>query len=120
MFGNMTNSNTAVKTEMIAELKDILADDFNTLVDSFVEDAQRRLRKLKEGIAASDSDMIRTEAHSLKGSSLNLGAQLLPELCSQMENKGKSGDLEGCDIMFLKIESELAQVEAALNFHANR
>lgn len=114
MFGNMTNMNTAVKTEMIVELKDILAEDFNTLVESFIDDAKSRMIKLKHAIASRSSEIVRREAHSLKGSSLNLGAQLLPQLCSEMEEQGKAGDLTGCESLFLKIETELARVETEL------
>lgn len=118
MFGNMTSIENAVKIEMIVELKEILADEFNVLVDSFVDNAQRRLIAIKTGIANSDSEVIRTQAHSLKGSSLNLGARLLPQLCAEMEDLGKSGELSGLSSLFNKIELELARVESELSQHA--
>jgi HPt (histidine-containing phosphotransfer) domain-containing protein len=117
MFGNMININSALKTDMIEELKDILAEDFNTLVDSYIDDAQSRIVKLNDAIAQCNCEVVRTEAHSLKGSSLNLGAQLLPQLCSEMEDRGKSENLSGCESLFVKIETEFARVESELNLH---
>ncbi len=118
MFGNMTNTNAAVKIEMITELKEILAEDFNSLVDSFIKDAQSRLIKLQQAITARNSEVVRAEAHSLKGSSLNLGALVLPQLCSELEDRGKKSDLEGSEGLFGQIESEFARVESELNHHA--
>ncbi len=118
MFGNMTSIENAVKIDMIIELKEILAEEFNVLVDSFVNDAQRRTIAIKNAIATTDLEVVRTEAHSLKGSSLNLGAQLLPQLCAELENLGKSGELEGMSCLCDKIELELTRVESELSQHA--
>ncbi len=117
MFGNTTNIKAALKSEMIAELKDILADDFDMLVDSFIEDAERRMQLLADAVSRSDSGVIRNEAHSLKGSSLNLGAELLPQLCSAMETKGKENDLTDSENLFKEIEAEFARVKSELNLH---
>ncbi|MFT4862783.1 MAG: HPt (histidine-containing phosphotransfer) domain-containing protein [Pseudohongiellaceae bacterium] len=117
MFGNMTDIEAAVKTEMIVELKEILAADFDSLVDSFIKDAHSRMTKLQQAIAASNCEVVRAEAHSLKGSSLNLGALLFPQLCSELEDQGKAGDLEGSEGLFGKIKSEFARVESELHDH---
>lgn len=117
MFGNMTSITAAVKADMIEELKDILAEDFTVLVDSYLDDAQRRITMLKDAIANCDAELVRTEAHSLKGSSLNLGAQLLPSLCAEMEDLGKAGALSGIESLFSKVEIEFARVEFELNRH---
>jgi HPt (histidine-containing phosphotransfer) domain-containing protein len=117
MFGNTINIKTAVKTDMIVELKDILAEDFNTLVSSYIDDAEGRIVKLKNAITASDYGAVLTEAHSLKGSSLNLGAEFLPELCSRMEALGKAEDLVDCHNLFAEIETEFARVKAELTLH---
>jgi HPt (histidine-containing phosphotransfer) domain-containing protein len=118
MCGNMIDTSEVVKTETIVELKEILAEDFGVLVTTYLEDAQLRIKKLQLAIAAADVAVIKAEAHSLKGSSLNLGAMSLPELCSQLENCGINESLEGTPALFSKIENEFLRVETALSQYA--
>lgn len=119
MCGNMIDSSDAVKIEMIVELKEILADDFNVLVSSFLEDSQARIKKLQLAIEDADAAVIKAEAHSLKGSSLNLGAKSLPELCSQLESCGNTDSLEDTPALFSQIEHEFLKVETALSQYAS-
>jgi HPt (histidine-containing phosphotransfer) domain-containing protein len=119
MCGNMINPSDVVKTETIVELKEILADDFNVLVTSYLEDAQARIKKLQLAIEDADAAVIKAEAHSLKGSSLNLGARSLPELCSQLESCGDTDSLEDTPALFSQIENEFLRVETVLSQHAS-
>ena len=115
----MINPRDVVKTETIVELKEILADDFNVLVTSYLEDAQARIKKLQLAIEDADAAVIKAEAHSLKGSSLNLGARSLPELCSQLESCGDTDSLEDTPALFSQIENEFLRVETVLSQHAS-
>ncbi|MFT4886117.1 MAG: HPt (histidine-containing phosphotransfer) domain-containing protein [Pseudohongiellaceae bacterium] len=119
MCGNMIDPSDVVKTETIVELKEILADDFNVLVTSYLEDAQARIKKLQLAIEDADAAVIKAEAHSLKGSSLNLGARSLPELCSQLESCGDTDSLEDTPALFSQIENEFLRVETVLSQHAS-
>lgn len=114
MCGNMIDNNDLLNADMIGELKEILADDFAMLVNSYLDDAVRRMALLKNAIQDSDAEIIRNEAHSLKGSSLNLGALTLPEMFSKMEASGKDNQLESVAELFSDIELEFSRVEAAL------
>ncbi|MFT6401134.1 MAG: HPt (histidine-containing phosphotransfer) domain-containing protein [Pseudohongiellaceae bacterium] len=115
----MIDPSDVVKTETIVELKEILADDFNVLVTSYLEDAQARIKKLQLAIEDADAAVIKAEAHSLKGSSLNLGARSLPELCSQLESCGDTDSLEDTPALFSQIENEFLRVETVLSQHAS-
>ncbi|MFT6093556.1 MAG: HPt (histidine-containing phosphotransfer) domain-containing protein [Pseudohongiellaceae bacterium] len=115
----MIDPSDVVKTETIVELKEILADDFSVLVTSYIEDAQARIKKLQIAIKDADAAVIKAEAHSLKGSSLNLGARSLPELCSLLESCGNTDSLEDTPALFSKIENEFLKVETVLSQHAS-
>lgn len=115
----MIDNREIVRTETLVELKEILEDDFGMLVTSYLEDAQSRIRKLQLAIEDADAAVIKAEAHSLKGSSLNLGAQSLPELCSQLEDCGNTESLEDTPALFIKIENEFLKVETVLSQHAS-
>ncbi|MFK7864434.1 MAG: Hpt domain-containing protein [Pseudohongiellaceae bacterium] len=113
----MTENSTVIKIETLSELKEILEDDFELLVSSYLEDAHSRMERLEAAIAAADAAVIKAEAHSLKGSSLNLGAQSLPELCSVLEKCGNDEALQDTPELFSKIQGEFAKVQSILKNH---
>lgn len=123
MCGNMIDKTTdnceVIKAETIVELKEILADEFGVLVSSYLEDAQTRMKKLQLAIDDADAAVIKAEAHSLKGSSLNLGAQCLPQLCSQLEHCGNAQVFDDVPELFNQIENEFLRVESVLVQHLN-
>ena len=58
--------------------------------------------------------MLTIAAHTLKGSSLNLGAKQLGAACFRLEELGRSGIPISASINTKEIESEFEQVEAIL------
>lgn len=71
--------------EQLAELKEVLEDEFQVLINTYLADAQIRLALIEQGIAKQDYEQIRLAAHSLKGASANIGAVVLSNLCEQLE-----------------------------------
>lgn len=55
------------------------------LVQMFLEDGPNKVRAVTEGIAAGDFESAERAAHSLKGSSGNLGARQLQNVCEQLQ-----------------------------------
>lgn len=117
MFGNLTECNRVIQEDIISELKDILADDFPVLVTTYLEDSGERIARLEAAIADADAANIRVEAHSLKGSSSNLGATGLADLCSKLENCGAAEELDSAPILFSQIQSEFLVAENCLKQH---
>jgi len=81
MCGNMTsgaimNNTEAINPHVITELKEILAEEFPVLVTTYLQDANGRLLRLQAAIERRDAPGVKMEAHSLKGSSINLGVFL--------------------------------------------
>ena len=107
----MTDSNDVIQKEVISELKEILADEFPMLVTTYLQDANERMDRLQSAIASDDAPNIKIEAHSLKGSSINLGATGLADLFAQMENCGANEELDGLSGLFTKIQSEFSVAE---------
>lgn len=64
-----------------------------SIIDAFIPDVQQRLTALSAALHERDAQAVAREAHGLKGSCLNLGAQHLGELCRALEDEGKSGNL---------------------------
>lgn len=100
--------------DALTMLKDVMDDDFNLLIETFIQDSNERLHKLQSIVNSANADLIRRSAHSFKGSSSNIGAVALSALCAAMEKKALSGDFDTLANDLLKIEEEYKQVESLL------
>src|SRR6185369_14296927 len=83
-------------------------------VDSFLTETPRRLGRMKEALARLDGDELAFVAHSLKGSSAQLGAQRVAALSFELEKKGTSADLTAAPALLADLESEIARVAPLL------
>lgn len=100
----------SINTEMINDLKELMEDDFSILIETFVSDADSRLQSLEAALAAKDNEQVRELAHAFKGSSANLGAAKLSEICFTMENLGRDCQLEQANSVLHEIEAEYKTV----------
>jgi signal transduction histidine kinase/DNA-binding response OmpR family regulator len=61
-------------------------------VTNFMAGADAALAEIRGAVEAADAELLRTSAHRLKGSALNLGAAAVGALCLELELHGDSGD----------------------------
>ncbi len=88
------------------------------LAGMFLDDATLRLEELRDAIGEADAGRVRGVAHSLKGSSGNMGATRVHEVCAELERVGKSGDLAAAPRLLERLEGELALARPALEAEA--
>jgi signal transduction histidine kinase/DNA-binding NarL/FixJ family response regulator len=104
--------------EVLAQLRALNAGSspsvLNEIIDLFLEDTPERMEDLRHAIAAGEAELLRTAAHSLKGSSSNLGATRLGALCRQFEILGLEGRLREAAGGLEQLEREYARVCRAL------
>ncbi|HEX7168198.1 MAG TPA: response regulator, partial [Acidimicrobiales bacterium] len=101
--------------DMIVELDpDGAKGVLDRLRESFLDEADARVVELKEAVAASDAETVRSAAHRLKGSSLYFGARGVTESCRQLEDMGRSGSLSGAVPVVDALASELARLRVDL------
>ncbi|MDX2507146.1 MAG: Hpt domain-containing protein [Gammaproteobacteria bacterium] len=96
------------------ELKEIMGDDFDELISTFISDGKIQLDKLKLAIDSTSASEIRRIAHTLKGSCANLGAHPLSEICNKLERNATDNKLGEAKDLFEKIKTEYEQVKKAL------
>ena len=106
---------------MISALKDMGPEIFVELVELYLEEAPNQVAEVRRQFELGDAAGMGAAAHSLKGSSLNLGANSLADICKQIELKGKDGDfnnlenlLEQLDLRYQEVQTALAQEIAAV------
>ena len=81
------------------------------LMDQFTGDAESRMATLRDAVGRRDADVVKKAAHSLKGSSMTMGAKRLGALCGQMEGAANgASDDSVTPALMSAIEEELVRV----------
>ena len=80
------------------------------LIDLYLEDAHRRLAVMKESLAKRNWLSLKREAHSLRGSSGNLGALQMALICDEMEGLESRDPFPSIEALLGCLEQELEQV----------
>jgi HPt (histidine-containing phosphotransfer) domain-containing protein len=89
---------------------DVLTD----ILHLFLDDVPRRIETLRAATAAGDATAVQRVAHSLKGSSGNIGARALYDVCRQLDDSAKSGDLARVGPLLDSLGAEYGRVEAQI------
>ena len=97
---------THINTDVLNELRDILADDFIMFINTFIDDTKVRLVALDTALAVKDIEQLRQESHSLKGSSSNLGLIDFSESCYILEKQSYEGVFDGADQLVVDIKDK--------------
>jgi HPt (histidine-containing phosphotransfer) domain-containing protein len=92
---------------VLSALQEVMEQDYPELLDTFLRDSEERLLLLKK---AGDAAQLVETAHSFKGSSSNMGAVRLAELCGDLERRAKQESPEVIGNLVEKIEAEFAIV----------
>lgn len=99
---------------MMVQLQELLGERFGELVERFIQDGERRISLLRSAVVQPDFDVVHAEAHGLKGSSRNIGANALGILCGELEQMGKEASAADMPTLFAALEQEFAAVCAEL------
>jgi HPt (histidine-containing phosphotransfer) domain-containing protein len=63
------------------------------LIDIYMAEVPKMVQAIHDAISKKDFVALKSTAHALKGSSLNLGAKRIGELCLELEMAGRAGEL---------------------------
>ena len=84
------------------------------VIADFLATAARLLAGLKEAAAANDAKALQQKAHSLKGSSGNVGARTLQRMSGQLEKMARAGNTDGAGELVASMEREFSKARAKL------
>ncbi|MBL8149653.1 MAG: Hpt domain-containing protein [Blastocatellia bacterium] len=96
--------------------EDILVE----LIGLFIEDTPPKLQMLRQTFTEKDRNLFARTAHSLKGSSGNLGASQMMEICSFLENEGRGEELESLAPFIDLLEKSYERVKAIFEVERTR
>ena len=107
----------------LEELEKLQGNDDSFLAEMiglFVTDGERRVTALRQALAVRNGPDLRREAHTLKGSSRELGAVRLLAICQQVEERGKAASFDGVEEMLARVEEEFGRARDELLAYLER
>jgi two-component system, sensor histidine kinase and response regulator len=91
------------------------------LIDIYLNETPAQMQTIKKALDAQDHQMLTLTAHTLKGSSLNLGAKQLGKAFLKLEELGRSKSPISAAINTKEIEGEFDKVKTIfLTFKQNK
>jgi HPt (histidine-containing phosphotransfer) domain-containing protein len=99
-------------------LGDEMEDDsfLKEVIDIYVSDTPKRLVEIRESLASGDATRLNRAAHSVKGSSANLGAKKVIAVARRIEEKSKESldnlqaDIDELETCFEEVKTALAGI----------
>jgi HPt (histidine-containing phosphotransfer) domain-containing protein len=84
------------------------------IIGIYLEDVSERLAAMKSARDASDRALYIRSAHTIKGSSANVGATEVQHLAAQLEQRAKNENLFDLDASLAELESACGRARRAL------
>ena len=103
--------------EAIAELRDIMENEFAELLLVFLNDLPVQFERIRTAIAQSDAEALYKLAHRLKSSCGSIGALRLMEWIRHLEHAGRQNDLSDAMELLRQAERVAGETSAGLRVH---
>jgi len=117
--GPAPDDKPAIDRERLETLKSLDPEGdgvfYVSLLKTFLQSAQADLDAMEEALERGEFRKLRDKAHSLKGSSRNLGADAIGETCQSMEALAEAQTKEGADELLKRVAHEFARVTKELH-----
>jgi len=84
------------------------------LVDLFLQECPRLVDEIRVALHRKDSKVVERGAHSLKGCTSNLAAQMASEAALKLERLARAGDLVDAESVLQELEYQLELLKPAL------
>ena len=94
------------------------ADLVEELIGIFQTDTTSRLEVLGRAVAAGDLATVRAEAHTIKGSAVQVGAGRVADLCKQMELEARKTPPLELFSLFTRLQTSFHQACQVMAAHA--
>lgn len=109
---------SVIDPQAIENLRALNPDDndefLREIVNIYLEDTPLRIKELEESRAAKDVGKFTRAAHSIKGSSSNLGAIVVRSIAEKIEHDSRNKGIESSDGLLAELKQEYARAEAEL------
>jgi HPt (histidine-containing phosphotransfer) domain-containing protein len=113
----MSAESNIIDREALNGLLDAVGGDsefLRELLDEYFKDSPVQFNNMTTALSSNNAEDFRRAAHSLKSNSANFGALDLSLRFKQLEDLGKSGNLDGGEALVAQANAKYLQVKTAL------
>ena len=107
-----------IDLEAISNLRELNPGDngefLREIVSIYIEDTPKRISDLRSCLASGDVATFTRAAHTIKGSSANVGATVLAATAERLENQSRKEGLANVSALVAECEAEFARAAAEL------
>jgi HPt (histidine-containing phosphotransfer) domain-containing protein len=107
-----------IDLEAIKALAELNPDDngefLKEIIMIFLEDTPQRIAELEESLKTGDTSRFVRAAHSIKGSSANMGTMVLRRTAEQLEQHAKHSGLADTEELLGRLRTDYAEAAAAI------
>lgn len=104
-----------IDPQSIENLRALNPDDndefLREIVAIYLEDTPLRIAELEQSLATADRSKFTRAAHSIKGSSANLGAMSVRAVAEQLEHQSSKQGLDDVAALLVALKSEFARAQ---------
>jgi HPt (histidine-containing phosphotransfer) domain-containing protein len=108
-----------IDAQAIENLRALTPDDndefLREIAGIFLEDTPQRITELEDSLAAGDAPKFTRAAHSIKGSSSNLGAMSLRAAAEKLEHHSQKSGLNDVAPMIDAVKTEFSRAKVELD-----
>lgn len=90
-------------------------DVLQEILTLFLDEVPKKINALHAAVAAGDATAVRRTAHSLKGSSGNIGAHAMYDVCRQLDDRARSEAPARLQPLLDAIDAEYRKVRMEIN-----
>ena len=113
--GSATVEYVSLDEDALKNLRDLGGDDFlGEVIDAFLADAPELMATLRRSLDEQNAEELRRAAHTLKSNGATLGAERFADLCRDLEQRAKAGELDDVPQLVDRIEHEFPPLCGAL------
>ncbi|GAA0315715.1 Hpt domain-containing protein [Psychrobacter aestuarii] len=118
---SQTHDNTltdiVIDYEQFDEMRDLLEDDFQDLVSTYLVDSRRRIDALATAVADNDNANGFEIAHALKGASANLGAAQMMALSGTLQEACRDNHISQHADTVTEMQHAIQRLETDIHKH---
>jgi HPt (histidine-containing phosphotransfer) domain-containing protein len=89
-------------------------DVLGEILNLFLDEVPKKIAALRAAVTSGDAVKVQRLAHSLKGSTGNIGARAMYDVCRQLDDRAKSGEVARWHTLADALTAEYGRVETEI------
>jgi signal transduction histidine kinase/CheY-like chemotaxis protein/HPt (histidine-containing phosphotransfer) domain-containing protein len=103
------------KLDELASLAENDCDVISSIIGDFMQSASMQINAMKTALDTQDFDALKRAAHTLKGSSAQLGAIAVAQVCQELEHDGSQRNFDTAKKRFGAVESKMSAAQKIID-----